>query len=288
MTPEEKIFKVLKKIKNESEINLDTTQMIYQFNDGRVIAPDVVFKDEEIRILEKLVKDGIIGLVMYSNMLLPVDPNSWKKDDSLVVRKLEKFDKYHSSLLRNIQEEKPSKKNLNSGIVKRRSSLVVIISVLSFIFLVLAFFGYDQYFKDKSYFDIKPLHGAGYKISHDDKISFFVSMHNVNTSPNSINQFFSVLWEDKKNYRPIWFGESNPTIYEIDKKEVKLPINFNPNEIKYFEVVYEKEALDSRYTTKDLLYSRLFEFLIEDTKGRIFGFDEGKMNKTLKKWGVWK
>lgn len=61
MTPEEKIAKVLKQIKDEAAINPDPHLMKFNFNYS-VVGSGILSEDEERRILFKLEKEGVIEL----------------------------------------------------------------------------------------------------------------------------------------------------------------------------------------------------------------------------------
>ncbi len=61
MSPEEKIAKVLKQIKNEAAINPDPRLMNFELN-NHIVGAGILTDDEERRILLKLEKEGVIGL----------------------------------------------------------------------------------------------------------------------------------------------------------------------------------------------------------------------------------
>jgi hypothetical protein len=61
MSPEEKIAKVLKQIKNEAAINPDPRLMKFELNNF-IVGAGILTDDEERRILLKLEKEGVIGL----------------------------------------------------------------------------------------------------------------------------------------------------------------------------------------------------------------------------------
>ncbi|MDD2656234.1 MAG: hypothetical protein PHQ18_01545 [Patescibacteria group bacterium] len=61
MNKKQKIYYILKEIKEESEINPEPHWVIYHFNTN-FVAPNTLMADEEKRILQKLENEGIIEI----------------------------------------------------------------------------------------------------------------------------------------------------------------------------------------------------------------------------------
>lgn len=123
MEPQEKICKVLKYIKDQSEINADPTIMTFNFN-TRLVGTGIVSGDEERRILHKLEKEGVIKFLYPKNsIIVPVlGPN----DDPLTgftsinIKLKPEFENYYSSQCKKIVNKLPSLVQRKQGIEKPR------------------------------------------------------------------------------------------------------------------------------------------------------------------------
>lgn len=128
MNPQEKIYRVLKKIKDKSEISPNSNIIVFDF--CYVLGP-YVFADDEKLLLKKFEKEGIIKIDFYSTFgdIKGIDKESmYKSTKSIYIKLLPGFDEYYAKY-----KQVNSKKDNNTNFWQYTNPFYLIFLCLQFI-----------------------------------------------------------------------------------------------------------------------------------------------------------